>query len=53
MAAYKLVLSKLKNKNFEDDESYTNFFSNVCVPLYGDNEDKSNKLFTIMKYFFD
>ena len=57
MAAYKLVLSKLKNKDLENDESYINFFSNVCEPIFkndcSDNSDESNQLFTILKYFFD
>ena len=56
MAAYKLILSKLNNEDFENDNSYTNFYLNVCEPLYkkdGDEENKSNKLITLMKYIFD
>ena len=55
MAAYKLILSKLNNEAFENDNSYINFYSNVCEPLYkkdGD-EDKSNKLIILMKSLFD
>ena len=59
MAANKLILSKLKYNKFENDDSYKNFFKNVCEPLYkkeGDDEDDdndSNKLIKIMKYLFD
>ena len=55
MAAYKLILSKLNNEDFEKDNSYTNFYSNVCEPLYTKDkgEDKKNKLIILMKFFFD
>ena len=38
MAAYQLILSKLNGEDFENDNSYTNFYENVCKPLY-QNED--------------
>ena len=56
MEAYKLILSKLNNEDFENDNSYTNFYLNVCESLYkkdGDEVNKSNKLMTLMKYLFD
>jgi hypothetical protein len=55
MAAYQLILSKLDDKDFENDNSYTNFYENVCKPLY-QNEDydkDDNKLFSLMKIFFE
>ena len=55
MAAYQLILSKLNDEDFENDNSYTNFYENVCKPLY-QNEDydkEDNKLFSLMKIFFE
>ena len=56
MAAYKLILSKLKNKDFENDNSYINFYPNVCEPLYkkdNDEDNENNKLIILMKILFD
>ena len=56
MAAYKLILSKLKKKDFENDKSFINFYPNVCKPLYAsdnDDDNESNKLIRLMKFFFD
>ena len=56
MAAYKIILSKLKNKDFENDKSYINFYPNVCESLYkkdNDEDNENNKLITLMKFFFD
>ena len=55
IAAYQLILSKLNDEDFENDNSYTNFYENVCKPLY-QNEDydkDDNKLFSLMKIFFE
>ena len=57
MAANKLILSKLKYDKFENDESYNNFYPNVCEPLYkkedDEEDDDSNKLINLMKYLFN
>ena len=53
MAAYKLILLKLKNEDFINDNSYINFYPNVCVPLYEKDDNDGNKLITLMKFFFD
>ena len=56
MAAYQIILSKLKNKDFENDKSYINFYPNVCESLYkkdNDEDNENNKLITLMKFFFD
>ena len=53
MAAYKLILSKLVDEDFENNISYTNFYSNICEPLYDDKNNKSNKLISLMKLFFE
>ena len=53
MAAYKLILLKLKKEDFENDNSYINFYPNVCEPLYRKDDKESNKLITMMKIFFD
>ena len=52
MAAYKLILLKLNNEDFENDISYTNFYLNVCEPLYQKDDDE-NKLITLMKFLFE
>ena len=55
MAAYKLILSKLNNEDFESDNSYINFYSNVCEPLYkkdDDEDDGKNKLISLMRFLF-
>ena len=49
MAAYKLILSKLKIENFENENTYINFYQNICKPLY----DGSKKLINLMKFFFE
>jgi len=56
IAAYKLILSKLRKKNFENDKSYVNFYPNVCESLFkkdNDEDNESNKLIRLMKFFFD
>ena len=53
MAAYKLILFKLKNEDFINDNSYINFYPNVCVPLYKEDDNEGNKLISIMKFIFD
>ena len=52
MAANNLILSKLRYDEFENDDSYKNFYPNVCEPLYKKEDDDSNKLIKLMKYFF-
>lgn len=54
-ASYQLILSKLDDEDFEDDNSYTNFYENVCKPLF-ENEDideDDNKLISLMKIIFE
>ena len=51
--SYKLILSKLKNEDFVNNISYTNFYLNVCESLYGNKDNKSNKLISLMKLFFN
>jgi hypothetical protein len=53
MAAYKLILSKLTNEDFINDNSYINFYPNVCEPLFLKDDSEDNKLITLMKFFFD
>ena len=57
MAANKLILSKLRYDEFENNDSYKNFYSNVCEPLYkkedDDEDDDSNKLIKLMNYLFN
>ena len=43
MAAYKLILSKLNNEKFENDNTYINFYSNVCEPFYRKDDDEDNE----------
>ena len=54
-AAYQFILSKLNDEDFEDDNSYTNFYENVCKPLYlnEDYDEEENKLISLMKIFFE
>jgi len=49
MASYKLILSNLNKDYFKDDISYTNFYKNVCEPLFG----KNKKLIKLMQLFFE
>ena len=56
MAAYKLILSKLNNEKFENDNTYINFYSNICEPLYrkdDDEDNERNKLISLMKFLFE
>ena len=56
IAAYQLILSKLiDEEDFEDDDSYTNFYENVCKPLYQieDCDEEDNKLLSLLKIFFE
>ena len=55
MAAYNLILSKLKQKDFEIDNIYINFYNNVCEPLFekDDDGDDSNKLLIIIQFLFE
>ena len=36
-----LILSKLKNKDFELSEEYENYYNNICKPLFAGNEKLS------------
>ena len=49
MAADKLIFSNLDNEEFEEENSYINFYKNVCEPLFG----KNSKLISLMKYIFE
>ena len=64
MAAYYLILLKLKQKNFETDNIYINFYNNVCEPLFKrnkgdkrddeeDEDDDSNKLLILIQFLFE
>ena len=51
MAAFNLILSNLKKIDFEKTDIYSNFFFNICVPLYQENEkNEDNKLFEFNLY---
>ena len=55
MAAHNLILLKLKQKGFETDEIYLNFYNNVCELLFkkdGEEED-SNKLLILIQFLFE
>jgi len=52
LSANKLILSKLNNENFENDISYTNFYKNVCEPLFMKDEGE-NKLISLLKFIFE
>ena len=49
LAAYKLILINLTNENFEQENSYINFYKNICIPLFDNNE----KLKIIMEFIFN
>jgi len=55
MAASNLILSKLKQKAFETDDIYINFYNNICEPLYKNEKEKqdSNKLLTLIQFLFE
>jgi len=53
IASYKLILSKLKEQDFENNNSYINFYKNVCEPLFKKDDNESNKLLTLMKFIFE
>ena len=55
MAAYNLILSKLKQKDFEIDNIYINFYNNVCEPLFkkDDDADDDNKLLILIQFLFE
>ena len=55
MAANNLILSKLNQKDFENDNIYINFYNNVCEPLYkkDDDEEESNKLLILIQLLFE
>ena len=58
MVANSLILTRLKQKkqkNFENENVYINFYNNVCEPLYRkeDEEEGENKLITAIKFLFD
>ena len=45
MVACDLILSNMNKKDFENENIYTNFYKNVCEPLYkkDEEEDENNK----------
>ena len=49
LAAYKLILINLTNENFEQENSYINFYKNICIPLFDNNE----KLKILMEFIFN
>ena len=52
VAAYNLILSKLKQKDFEIDDSYINFYQNIIKPLYEKNDD-DDKILVLLQFLFD
>ena len=44
-----LILSYLKLKDFDKNPVYENFYKNVCIPLFGDN----NKINKLIQIFYD
>ena len=51
IAAYNLILSKLNNEDFLDDDIYFNFYKNICEPLY--KSDDEDKLLLLIQFLFD
>jgi hypothetical protein len=49
LAAYKLILINLTNEHFEQENSYINFYKNICIPLFDNNE----KLKILMEFIFN
>ncbi len=47
-----LILSKLKQKDFEKNDIYTNFYNNVCEPLYKNSEEE-DKLSILIQFLFE
>ena len=50
-AAYNLILSKLNDKDFLEDDIYTNFYNNICQPLYKNSDE--DKLLILLEFLFD
>ena len=56
MVANYLILSKLKNHNYENEKIYINFYNNICEPLFkkdDDNESEDDKLLLLIKFIFE
>ena len=60
IAASNLLLLRLKREDFEDSEIYSNFYENICKPLYNkfnnnDNNDENNdnKYSVILEILFN
>ena len=55
MAANNLILSKLKQKDFETDNAYINFYQNIIEPLYkkDDEGDNDDKLLMLLQFLFE
>ena len=48
IASFNLILSNLIKNDFQKSKIYTNFYKNICEPLY-----EKNKLSTIIQFFFN
>ena len=48
IASSNLILLRLKNKDFENSEIYSNFYKNICKPLY-----ENNKYSDIIQFIFN
>ena len=44
-----LILSKLKNKDYDISEEYENYYNNICKPLFEGEE----QLFVLIEYLFN
>ena len=53
MSSYRLILLKLKNENFEKDNSYINFYQNICESLFEKDDEENEILIILMKIFFE
>ena len=51
LVAYNLVLSGLNKKDFSE-EIYTNFYTNICEPLFQKNSE-NEKLFELIQFVFN
>ena len=51
IASYNLILSKLKEKDFIENDIYINFYNNICEPLYKKKDE--DKLLILIQYLFE
>ena len=51
LVTYNLILTGLNKKDFSE-ENYTNFYTNICEPLFQNNSENGN-LFELIQYIFN